>query len=89
MLSLPILLRTADIAAGLSSIDVTSRNRIIDFRNAFREVDKTIENDPALRDPARLLNSDSWSKFKITCEKVLEIPAVQEAMRSNNPPVPV
>lgn len=74
---------------GLPKIDLASRNKIIDFLNALRYVDKEIEANSQLREPARLLSSEPWKKFKTTCEKVLEIPAVQQAMRSNNPPEPV
>jgi hypothetical protein len=71
---------------GLPKIDLASRNKIVDFLNALRYVDNEIEANSQLREPAKLLSSEPWKKFKVTCEKVLEIPAVQEALRSNNPP---
>ena len=65
----------------LLSMDAPSRNRILNFLNSVRDVDKAIENDRRLRDPSRLLTSDSWRNLEVACEKALEISAVQEAMR--------
>jgi hypothetical protein len=62
-------------------IDVLSRNEILNFLSAVRDVDKAIESDSLLRNPSDLLTSEAWKKFEGACEKALEIPAVQEAMR--------
>jgi hypothetical protein len=65
----------------LLSIDAPSRNRILNFLNSVRGVDEAIKSDRRLRDPSRLLISDSWRNLEVSCEKALEISAVQEAMR--------
>jgi len=65
----------------LLSIDAPSRNKILNFLNAVRDVDNAIESDCRLRDPSRLLISESWRNLEVACEKALGISAVQEAMR--------
>lgn len=65
----------------LLSVDVLSRNEILNFLSAVRDVNKEIESDPLLRNPSKLLISEAWKKFKAACEKALRIPIVQEAIR--------
>lgn len=66
----------------LDWIDIASRNKLLDFLNAVRDVDNAISGNRSLRDPALLLASDSWRNFEAVCQQALTVPAVQEALKS-------
>lgn len=66
----------------LGWIDIVSRNKLLDFLNAVRDVGNAINGNRSLRDPEKLLASEPWKSFEAICQRALTVPAVQEALKS-------
>jgi hypothetical protein len=45
------------------------------FSRAFRNVDQSTRENPALRDPSTLLNSDAWFSLRDTARSILDLPS--------------